>query len=91
MFGQVGGSRVSRLVCRSAQGAVCIFSYSLNGGDYTVLAVEPFEASEARWVGAKMCMFASGSGGGYLDIDWFRVIHEAYEVRTCGTRKSISR
>ncbi|KRF42909.1 hypothetical protein [Paenibacillus sp. Soil787] len=49
------------------------FWQSLNGVDFTVLPVEPFEASEGRWVGAKVGVFASGSGGGYLDIDWFRV------------------
>lgn len=55
------------------EGAVCIYSYSLDGDDFTAIAAEPFEASEARWVGAKMGMFATGSGEGYLDIDWFRV------------------
>ncbi|CAN7735329.1 hypothetical protein LJR153_006294 [Paenibacillus sp. LjRoot153] len=54
-------------------GAVCSYSYSLNGIEFTALPVEPFVSSEVRWVGAKMGVFACGSGGGYLDIDWFRV------------------
>jgi beta-xylosidase len=56
--------------------AVCAFSYSTDGGDFTP-AGESFAARPGRWIGAKVGLFAVRSGptseNGYADFDWFRV------------------
>jgi beta-xylosidase len=56
-------------------GAVCNFSYSTDGRNYTPLG-EPFTAKQGRWIGAKVGLFASRIGQtreyGYADFDWFR-------------------
>lgn len=58
------------------QGAVCQFSYSLNGKAFTD-AGEPFHAESGQWIGAKAGLFASRTtqtnDAGYADFDWFRV------------------
>lgn len=58
------------------QGAVCQFSYSLNGKDFTD-AGEPFHAEAGQWIGAKAGLFASRTtqinDAGYADFDWFRI------------------
>jgi beta-xylosidase len=53
-------------------GAKCRFSYSLDGRTFTPLGGE-FTAREARWVGAKVGLFAAGAAGASADYDWFRV------------------
>jgi beta-xylosidase len=56
--------------------ALCNFSYSLDGKTFSPLG-ESFSARQGRWIGAKVGIFAIGSGGssemGYADFDWFRV------------------
>lgn len=47
------------------------YSYSLNSVHFDSLQVNPLYASESRWVGAKVGLFASGKSGGFLDVDWF--------------------
>jgi len=58
------------------EGAICSFSYSLDGTAFSPVG-EPFTARKGRWVGAKVGIFAVGSGTtyerGYADFDWFRV------------------
>ena len=57
-------------------GAVCQFSYSTNGKDFTP-AGEPFTAMPGRWIGAKVGIFCTRptqiNDAGYADYDWFRV------------------
>jgi len=57
-------------------GAVCRFSYSLDGQAF-VDAGETFSAAPGRWIGAKVGLFCTGSehsnDAGYADVDWFRV------------------
>lgn len=59
-------------------GAVCRFSYSLDGASFTEVPGE-FTARPGRWVGAKVGLFASGPktgasfAGGHADFDFFRV------------------
>jgi beta-xylosidase len=53
-------------------GAKCRFSYSFDGRTFTPLGGE-FTAREARWVGAKVGLFAAGAAGASADYDWFRV------------------
>lgn len=58
------------------KGAICSFAYSRDGVFFESIPVPPFAATESRWVGAKMGVFAiqgEQAGGGYADIDWFRV------------------
>ena len=56
-------------------GAVCNFSYSVDGKTYTPVG-EPFNAKQGRWIGAKVGLFAARVGTtreyGYADFDWFR-------------------
>ncbi|MCX2453979.1 glycoside hydrolase 43 family protein [Pedobacter sp. PLR] len=58
------------------KGALCTFSYSLDGSDYTSIPGS-FPAEEGQWIGAKMGLFAVKKGksndSGYADVDWFRV------------------
>jgi len=57
-------------------GGVCRFSYSENGKDFKNIGT-PFQATEGRWIGAKVGIFAqkdSNTGAiGYVDYDWFRI------------------
>jgi len=56
--------------------AKCRFAYSSDGKSYMPLGDE-FQATVARWVGAKVGLFAAGapnsSSPGYADFDWFRL------------------
>lgn len=56
-------------------GAVCSFSYSLDGQAFATLG-EPFKAREGRWIGAKVGFFFNRPGrfndAGSADIDWIR-------------------
>jgi len=62
-------------------GAVCRFSFSLDGARFTPVGV-PFQARQGRWIGAKVGLFAVSSGQtremGYADVDWFRVQKQFY-------------
>ena len=59
----------------AADGAICTFSYSLNGTSFTAVG-QPFKAREGRWIGAKTGFFfnrpAKFNDAGSADIDWFR-------------------
>jgi beta-xylosidase len=56
--------------------AVCRFSYSLNGKDFTEVN-EEFKAEAGRWIGAKVGIFCTRetqiNDSGYADFDWFRI------------------
>lgn len=58
------------------KGALCTFSYSLDGLNYTSIPGS-FPAEEGQWIGAKMGLFAvkkeKNNDSGYADVDWFRV------------------
>lgn len=55
-------------------GEKCLFSYSTNGDDYTVLG-KTFQAREGKWIGAKVGFFCtrpvSNNDGGRVSLDWF--------------------
>jgi beta-xylosidase len=57
-------------------GAICTFSYSLDGKKYHPLG-KPFTAKEGKWIGAKIGLFCSrpqpANDGGRLEVDWFRI------------------
>jgi hypothetical protein len=59
-----------------SEGAVCVFSYSADGRSFTPVG-ETFKARQGKWIGAKVGLFAVGTGKareyGYADFDWFRV------------------
>jgi rhamnogalacturonyl hydrolase YesR/beta-xylosidase/lysophospholipase L1-like esterase len=56
--------------------AVCRFSYSTDGHEFTPLG-GAFIARAGRWIGAKVGVFAAAhaaaTGTGHADFDWFRV------------------
>lgn len=56
-------------------GAVCRFSYSLDGHRFTHFG-ESFKAREGRWIGAKLGLFSLAAPGaqrrGHAEFDWFR-------------------
>jgi beta-xylosidase len=58
------------------KGAVCNFSYSLNGITFREIG-DKFIAQPGRWIGAKIGYFAVREGvtndSGTVDIDWFRM------------------
>jgi beta-xylosidase len=58
------------------KGAVCRFSYSLDGKHFSPIS-DPFTARQGKWIGAKVGIFALGGEQaretGYADFDWFRV------------------
>ncbi len=58
-------------------GAMCRFSYSLDGKTFTDVG-DAFKAREGRWIGAKIGFVfnrpARFNDAGSADIDWFRVI-----------------
>jgi beta-xylosidase len=62
-----------------SRGAVCAFSYSADGVKFTPVG-ESFKARQGKWIGAKVGLFAVGTGKareyGYADFDWFRVSAE---------------
>jgi beta-xylosidase len=54
--------------------AVCNFSYSKNGKEFTSLG-KPFPAREGKWIGAKVglfCLSQQERKPSYADFDWFR-------------------
>jgi beta-xylosidase len=58
------------------RGALCQFSYSLDGQAFTQIG-GPFQASGDRWIGAKVGIVATAApnarGSGHADFQWFRV------------------
>ncbi len=58
------------------RGAVCRFSYSLDGKKYHEME-HSFQAVAGRWIGAKIGLFCSSirktHDSGYADFDWFRI------------------
>ena len=58
-----------------ASGAICTFSYSLDGKAFLNVG-DPFKAREGRWIGAKVGFFynrpAKFNDAGSADIDWIR-------------------
>jgi beta-xylosidase len=57
------------------RGALCHFSYSIDGKSFTAMGT-PFTAREGRWIGAKVGLFSLAPSGvvtrGYVEVDWFR-------------------
>ena len=51
---------------------MCRFSYSFDGKRFEALG-DSFKAQPGMWIGAKVGLFAIGSGHGYADYDWFRL------------------
>jgi beta-xylosidase len=64
------------LRARVANDANVRFSYSTDGNGFTAIG-EPVAAKAGRWIGAKVGLFALGTGPawefGYSDVDWFRI------------------
>jgi beta-xylosidase len=58
------------------KGAMCSFSFSADGKNYTNVGV-PFKAREGKWIGARIGLFFIRNGkfndAGSADVDWFRV------------------
>lgn len=57
------------------KGAVCKFSYSLDGKKF-ISAGQPFQARAGKWIGAKTGLFSvtpDGNDRGWMDIDNFTV------------------
>lgn len=60
---------------RVGKGALCRFSYSLDGKRFVEIG-SVFKARQGKWIGAKMGMFSVtpyGEERGWVDIDWFHV------------------
>ena len=59
-----------------APDAMCHFSFSENGKEYTKIG-KPFKAELGKWIGAKIGLFCVSSSevkrGGYADVEYFRV------------------
>jgi beta-xylosidase len=59
-----------------SKGAMCNFSFSADGKNYTNVGV-PFKAREGKWIGARVGLFFIRNGkfndAGSADVDWFRV------------------
>lgn len=72
----INGSEVYMKVNVAQPDAICSFSFSENGKEYTAIGT-PFKAAPGRWIGAKVGLFCNSNFGnkvgGYLDVDWFRV------------------
>ena len=68
--------RIVYLRVKVLKGAVCKFSYSLNGKDF-IDTGEEFKAEPGRWIGGKVGIFCTRetqiNDSGYADFDWFRV------------------
>lgn len=58
------------------QGAVCGFSYSTDGMNFSDAGVS-FTAMPGKWVGARLGLFCtrttSTNDAGFLDVDWWRI------------------
>lgn len=60
----------------SAPDAMCQFSYSEDGKNFTKIG-QPFKAQPGKWIGAKVGIFSISSQeakrGGYADVEYFRI------------------
>lgn len=60
----------------SSPDAVCKFSYSENGTDFTPIG-EILQAKNELWIGSKVGLFCTSESdmkkGSYADFDWFRI------------------
>jgi len=60
----------------NAPDAMCQFSYSENGKDFTKIG-KPFKAQPGKWIGAKVGLFSvstqESKRGGYADVEYFRI------------------
>jgi len=72
---QLNGPEVYLRVNVSA-GAVCKFSYSTDGVQFTAIP-DTFKAEPGQWIGAKVGLFATRAtqinDSGYAAYDWFRI------------------
>ena len=72
---QLLGSNEFYLRVKVRSGAICNFSYSIDGNSFTVVG-QPFKAREGRWIGAKVGFVYARPGkfndAGSADIDWIR-------------------
>lgn len=70
------GEMAFYLRVKVTRGAVCTFSFSIDGKAFTTLGPPWFKAREGKWIGAKIGFFFTRSGkfndAGSADIDWFR-------------------
>lgn len=73
--GEIHESKVFFRV-RVADGAICNFSYSIEGTIFSDVG-DAFKAAPGLWIGAKIGFFALRDGfindAGSVDIDWFRI------------------
>ena len=69
-------SAIIELRVKVDEGAICQFSFSHDGTKFQD-AGPPFSARPGMWIGARVGLFAvsrTGTrGGGYADVDWFRI------------------
>jgi len=72
---ELPGAKDIYLRVEVSKGAVCKFSYSVDGRDFSLVG-EQFTAREGRWIGAKVGFVFTRPGrfndAGSVDIDWFR-------------------
>lgn len=73
---RIKGAEVYLRIKVSAPDALCMFSYSEDGINFTPIGKE-FTAKPDKWIGAKVGLFCISKPdvrmGGYADFDWFRV------------------
>ncbi|WP_026933068.1 glycoside hydrolase 43 family protein [Christiangramia echinicola] len=60
----------------SSPGAICQFSYSKNGKDFSKIG-KSFKAQPGKWIGAKVGLLSvstrEAKRGGYADVEYFRI------------------
>ncbi|MFN4365720.1 glycoside hydrolase 43 family protein [Chryseobacterium hispalense] len=70
------GNEVYFKVKVSEPNALCQFSYSENGKNFTEIG-SAFQAKPGKWIGAKVGLYSISTSraprGGYADFDWFRI------------------
>ena len=73
---RLSGNEVFLRVQVSSPDAICTFSYSENGANYTTIG-EVLQAKNELWIGSKVGLFCTAEPGirkgGYADFDWFRI------------------
>lgn len=78
---QLFDGRTIYLRVQVKRGAVCSFSFSKDGKDFTAIGGS-FNAREGKWIGAKLGFFYTRPGvfndGGSADIDWIRFEKNKY-------------
>jgi beta-xylosidase len=60
-----------RLAVDVADGGKCTFRYAARGGTWQWIG-QPFQATEGRWIGARVGVFCRGDGEATADFDYFR-------------------